>query len=112
MVTEREATGHAETNLVRYAAAAHTGPELAVSTLYTNTEPCTMSCGAIYWAGIGRVVYALPEQALIAMVPIGSAASTRAVPCPNVFGRGAPPTRVICPIDVPGAVAVHDGFWV
>ena len=28
-------------------------------------EPCAMCSGAIYWAGIGRMVYALPEQALI-----------------------------------------------
>ena len=30
-------------------------------TLYTSAEPCCMCAGAVYWTGIGRVVYALSE---------------------------------------------------
>src|SRR5690606_38467526 len=51
-------TNHAEMNLVKLAAQ-HFGAEaLADCTLYSSTEPCAMCAGAIYWSGIGRLVYA------------------------------------------------------
>src|SRR6476469_4864101 len=61
VVTGRDVTGHAETNLVRAASARFTAAELAGCSLYTSCEPCAMCAGAIYWSGIGRVVYALSE---------------------------------------------------
>eukprot|EP00529_Nitzschia_sp_RCC80_P032321 CAMPEP_0113478926 /NCGR_PEP_ID=MMETSP0014_2-20120614/21022_1 /TAXON_ID=2857 /ORGANISM="Nitzschia sp." /LENGTH=219 /DNA_ID=CAMNT_0000372161 /DNA_START=249 /DNA_END=905 /DNA_ORIENTATION=+ /assembly_acc=CAM_ASM_000159 len=51
-------TGHAEIALLRtpeFMALARNG-RLA-STVYASTEPCVMCAGAIYWSGIGRVVY-------------------------------------------------------
>src|SRR6478672_12994990 len=59
VVTGTDATGHAETNLVRLASARYSTSELRGLTLYTSTEPCAMCSGAIYWSGIGTVVYAL-----------------------------------------------------
>ena len=67
VTTDSDATGHAETNLVRLATKSFDLAELRSSTLYTSCEPCAMCTGAIYWAGIGRVVYAL--AALPAIVP-------------------------------------------
>lgn len=67
VVTEADATGHAETNLVRLASAAYRVDELAGMTLYTSTEPCAMCSGAIYWSGIGTVVYARGEDELYEM---------------------------------------------
>src|ERR1700722_3261647 len=40
----------------------------ATATLYTSTEPCAMCSGAIYWTGIGRVVYALSEKGLYNLI--------------------------------------------
>src|SRR3979409_355035 len=34
------------------------------ATLYSSAEPCAMCAGAIYWAGIGRLVYGLSEHRL------------------------------------------------
>lgn len=64
VVTERDCTGHAETNLMRIASQRHTPEELAACTLYASTEPCPMCAGAIFWGGLGRVVYALSETQL------------------------------------------------
>ena len=50
-------TAHAEVEAIRRAAAALGSPDLADCTLYTTAEPCLMCCGAIFWAGIRRVVY-------------------------------------------------------
>ena len=60
--------GHAETNLVRDAGQQLDLADLAGSTLFTSTEPCVMCTGAIYWSGIRRVVFALSESDLGAMV--------------------------------------------
>jgi tRNA(Arg) A34 adenosine deaminase TadA len=111
VLTDRDPTGHAETNLVRQAAATFSAGELATSTLYASTEPCPMCSGAIFWAGITRVVYAFSENALTAMVPHDSAELTMALPCREVFARGAHATAVIGPVDIAGAQEVHEGFW-
>ncbi len=108
VVTAHDPTGHAETNLVR--ASAHlTADQLAGGTLYTSTEPCAMCSGAIYWCGIGRVVFALSGHALVEMVAVGSPALD--LPSRSVFERGFGSVEVIGPVDVPGAVEVHDGMW-
>lgn len=111
VVTGSDATGHAETNLVRLASAQLTADERTHSTLYTSTEPCAMCSGAIYWAGIGRVVYALPEQDLAAMVPHQDGEPTMDLPCREVFVRGGRTVSVAGPALIPEAAAVHEGFW-
>jgi tRNA(Arg) A34 adenosine deaminase TadA len=61
VVTERDCTGHAETNLMRLATQRFPLEKLATCTLYTSTEPCAMCAGAIHWGNVRRVVYALGE---------------------------------------------------
>ena len=34
------------------------------STLYTSAEPCAMCAGAIFWSGVGRLVYGLSGDRL------------------------------------------------
>jgi tRNA(Arg) A34 adenosine deaminase TadA len=111
VVTESDPTGHAETNVVRLAARRLTAAELHESTLYTSTEPCAMCAGAIYWAGIPRVVYALPEDALRAMVPAQDGEPTMDLPCREVFAAGGRTVEVAGPALVDEAAAVHAGFW-
>lgn len=111
VVTDRDPTGHAETNLVRIAGRQLDAPTLRASTLYTSTEPCVMCAGAIYWAGIGRMVYALPEQALIAIVVPVSDEPVLDLPSRDVFAAGGNTVQVAGPALVAEAAAVHDGFW-
>src|SRR5512135_1611375 len=68
VVTGRDSTGHAETNLVRLATQQFPPEQLKRCTLYSSTEPCAMCAGAIYWSQIGRVVYALSEIDLYAII--------------------------------------------
>jgi len=111
VVTSGDPTGHAETNLVRRVSAQLTAELRRASTLYTSTEPCAMCSGAIYWSGIGRVVYALPEQMLGAMVPAQDGEPTMDLPCREVFARGGSTVSVAGPAVIPEAAAVHEGFW-
>ncbi len=55
-VVDRDCTAHAELNLVRAVSQHLAGRELSDCTVYASGEPCPMCAGALYWAGVGRVV--------------------------------------------------------
>jgi guanine deaminase len=58
VVLNKDPTAHAEVLAIREAAGRLGSHDLDECTLYTSCEPCPMCLGAIYWAGIKRVVYA------------------------------------------------------
>jgi tRNA(Arg) A34 adenosine deaminase TadA len=111
VVTDRDATGHAETNLVRKATGAYTPTELADTALYTGAEPCGMCAGAIYCSGISSVIYALAESTLYELTGDDPENLTLALPCRTVFGAGRRPITVVGPVDLTEAHEVHAGFW-
>ena len=86
-VTDRDCTGHAELNLMRAASRRFDAATLAGCTVYASGEPCPMCAGAIYWGGIGRVVYALSVESMIALA--GPGADEIRLSCRDVLGRGA-----------------------
>ena len=103
--------GHAELNLVR-AACEQFGPEfLNDCTLYTSTEPCAMCAAAIYWSGIGRVVYALSSETLEAIVNDDKGDATLSLRCREVFARGGRSVEVEGPMLEDRASQVHRDFW-
>ena len=51
-------TAHAEILAIRKAALLLKSFDLSDCSLYSTCEPCPMCLGAIYWAGIKKVVYA------------------------------------------------------
>src|SRR6201987_647357 len=57
-------TAHAERLLAPRACRELGREERSRATLYSSAEPCAMCAGAIYWAGIGRLVYGLSEHRL------------------------------------------------
>ncbi|GAB88890.1 nucleoside deaminase [Gordonia rhizosphera] len=109
--TDRDPTGHAETNLVRLAGRRFRPDERESMTLYTSTEPCAMCAGAIYWARISTVVFALSESDLLSITGADPENPTLDLPCREVFARGAHPTTVRGPFAIPAAREVHVGFW-
>jgi tRNA(Arg) A34 adenosine deaminase TadA len=111
VVTGLDVTGHAELNLVRAASMELDAEALRGATLYTSTEPCAMCAGAIYWAGIGRVVYALGADQLTELVQDLSDEPTLRLACREVFARGGRAIEVSGPHLTDRATAVHEGFW-
>ena len=111
VVTESDATGHAETNLVRLATKNYSRQMLAPTSLYTSTEPCAMCAGALYWSGIGRLVYALGEDELHELVGKDPENPTMALPSRTVLGAGQRTIQVVGPVDLPAAREVHARFW-
>lgn len=58
VVPGHDPTAHAEVMAIRMAAE-HLGThDLGGCTIYASCEPCPMCLGAVYWAGIRRIVYA------------------------------------------------------
>jgi tRNA(Arg) A34 adenosine deaminase TadA len=55
--TERDVTGHAETNLPRKAYLLYDPETIAASTSYPSGEPCATCAGTVFWSGVGRMVY-------------------------------------------------------
>jgi tRNA(Arg) A34 adenosine deaminase TadA len=104
-------TQHAELLACAAAANLRTPAQLARSTLYTSTEPCAMCAGAIYWTGIGRVVYALAETGLLRYTGSHEENPTLDLPCREVFARGQRPIEVTGPLLEDEASVVHEGFW-
>lgn len=100
-------TNHAELNLVKLAAKHHDAAFLADCTLYTSTEPCAMCSGAIYWSGIGHVVFACSEARLGEIAGIGLNVPSRAV-----LQSGTRAVTVVGPTALEEEAAqVHQEFW-
>lgn len=70
-----------------------------------------MCAGAIYWAGIGRVVYGLSEHRLRGITGDHPENPTLDLPCRQVFASGQRPTEVVGPLLEDEAEALHDGVW-
>ena len=111
VVTGRDVTAHAEIELVRAASARFEPGTLGACTLYTSTEPCAMCAGAIFWSGIGRVVFALSSATLGSIVEDPTGAYTLAMSCRDVFARGGRAVDVRGPLLEDEARVVHEGFW-
>lgn len=59
---DHDPTAHAEVRAIREACARLGTHDLTGAVLYSSCEPCPMCLGAIYWAHIGRVVYAASKE--------------------------------------------------
>lgn len=107
--TEHDCTGHAETNLLREASRRFQPEFLARCTLYASAEPCGMCAGAIFWSGVGRVVFALSSPRLYALA--GNAADQLGIRCAEVLATGRRPVEVVGPVIEDEAAAVFDGYF-
>lgn len=108
---DRDSTGHAERLLATQACKSYDPHILAGSTIYSSAEPCAMCAGAIYWAGIGRVVFALSERRLKAITGDHAGNPTLDLPCRTVFTAGQRAIEVRGPLIEDEAAALHAGVW-
>ena len=104
-------TAHAERLLASRAARTYDVEFLSRCTLYTSAEPCAMCAGAIYWAGIGRVVYGQTEKALRRRKGAHEENPTLDLPCDIVFAAGQRTTEVVGPLLEAEAAALQADFW-
>ncbi len=83
-----DATAHPERLLATRASKLYREPFLAERTLYSSAESC-----AIYWIGIGRVVYGPSEHRLKAMTGDHPDNPTMDLPCRMCFRRARKASR-------------------
>lgn len=113
VMTASDATGHAETNLIRTASAELSADRFRGTVLYSSTEPCAMCSGAIYIAGIRRVVFAVGKRDLLEFVAARrSADDFLRITSREVLETGPQKVTVVGPLDpaMPAhaaALAVH-----
>jgi len=108
---DHDGTAHAERLLATQACTTLDADVLKGATLYSSAEPCAMCAGAIYWAGIGRLVYGLSEHRLRAVTGNHPENPTLDLPCRVVFAAGQREIEVIGPMLEEEAAAVHEGVW-
>lgn len=106
VVTYNDLGHHPESILARSAGAQYEAEFLADCILYTSTEPCAMCSGAIYWSGIGRVVFACSVETMASFTD-----DSLPLSCREVFARGTRNITVVGPLIEDEARQVHVGFW-
>jgi tRNA(Arg) A34 adenosine deaminase TadA len=106
-----DGTAHAERLLATQACTMLEADTLRGATIYSSAEPCAMCSGAIYWAGIGRLVYGLSEHRLRAFTGNHPENPTLNLPCRDVFASGQRTTEVVGPLLEEEAAALHEGAW-
>jgi tRNA(Arg) A34 adenosine deaminase TadA len=107
----RDMTAHAERLLATAASKKYRPQQLARCTMYTTAEPCAMCSGAVYWAGIGRLVYGLSEKRLKEITGNHAENPTLDLPCRTVFAAGQRKVEVIGPLIEDEAAELHKGVW-
>jgi tRNA(Arg) A34 adenosine deaminase TadA len=70
-----------------------------------------MCSGAVYWAGIGRVVYGLSEKRLKDITGNHAENPTLDLPCRTVFAAGQRKVDVMGPLLEDEAAELHKGVW-
>ena len=97
----RDCTGHAEMVLLREAETRLGLAALRGATVYASGEPCAMCAGALYWAGVARIVFGASQADIVAhggtVLPVGVA---------QVLAGTQPPVRVEGPLLREEAIAV------
>jgi len=106
-----DCTGHAETNAVRQLSPRFAREMLARATLYSSAEPCVMCAGAIFWAGIGRVVFGIDAVRLREFRGDRPEQRDAELSCRDVFAASHHPIECIGPALIEEASAPHVGFW-
>ena len=111
VITQKDATAHAEMNLMRGATWKYDTATLKGSTLYASGEPCPMCAGAIVWGNIRRVVYGMGMDAMYEMFGAPDDIPSLKMYSRTVFESAPYPIEVIGPALEEEARVVHEGFW-
>ncbi|MDO9499677.1 nucleoside deaminase [Falsiroseomonas sp.] len=86
-------------------------PRLRRATIYSSGEPCAMCAAAIFYTGIGRVVYGLSAAAILHLRNAQPHTAGLALSCRAVLDSAAEAVEVVGPaLESEGAVP-HQGYW-
>ena len=104
-------TGHAETTAVRQLGLRFGRETLQHATLYSSAEPCVMCAGAIFWSGIGRVVFGIDAERLRIFRGDVTEQKDVQLSCRDVFKASPHPIECIGPALIEESTKPHLGAW-
>ena len=104
-------TGHAEMNALRQLGRQLTRETRANATLCASAEPCAMCAAAIFWSGIGRVVFGIDTQRLRGIQSTRHAPRGLHLSCRDVLATASHPVKCLGPALLEESSAPHTGFW-
>ncbi|PZP40120.1 MAG: tRNA-specific adenosine deaminase [Azospirillum brasilense] len=84
---------------------------LAGATIYSSGEPCAMCAAAIFYTGLGRVVYGLSAAAILDLRNARPETAGIALSCRDVLGAAHAPPHIIGPCLEEEGAEPHRGYW-
>ncbi|MEA3511090.1 MAG: nucleoside deaminase [Actinomycetota bacterium] len=112
VISNRDITAHAETQLVRVLEQQKLLGKISFGTVYSSCEPCPMCVGAMFWAGSRLVVYGLSHDRLSRLAaPPGVEPGGFMISAAEIGERAAPPMVFSGPHREDEAARVHHRFW-
>jgi tRNA(Arg) A34 adenosine deaminase TadA len=103
---------HSEMNACQAAIAAGVPrPVLRAATAYCSGEPCAMCAAALFYTGVGRVVYGLSNAAILHLRNARPHTAGLSLSCREVLATAAEPVEVLGPCLEAEAEAPHRGYW-
>ena len=107
VLTEGDHTRHAELVLLSKAWKLLDRATLGTCTLYSSTEPCLMCAGAIFWAGIPKVVFGVEGRAMNEAIK----RPYRGLPLAGIAAAAGWTLQVVGPVMPDDGLAIHKAFW-
>jgi tRNA(Arg) A34 adenosine deaminase TadA len=112
VVTARDLTAHAESELVRDLERTGRLGLLPRGVVYASCEPCPLCVGAMFWAGARHVVYGLSAARLNEIAtPAGATPYGFTISARDLAAATTAPMLVEGPFREDDAAAVHADFW-
>lgn len=111
VVTANDAIAHCEINLVHQLSGRFERDFLRQCTVYATTEPCPMCAGAIYWSGIGTLVYALSKELYHSIARTNNPAHLLDMKAAALLQCGGRPVTVIGPVMEEAAIQYYKEWY-
>lgn len=105
--TDSDCLAHAEINLIREAGKMYDYSYLNNCSIYTSDEPCPMCTSAIYWSGIGKLVYGLSKTKYYKIVGRDNPNWVFEMPTRELLEKGGRKLKVIGPLLEDEASILH-----
>ena len=84
---------------------------LRAASIYSSGEPCAMCAAAIFYTGVGRVVYGLSAGAILHLRNARPENAGLSLSCRAVLESAAEPVAVLGPLLEEEGAVPHRGYW-